>query len=221
MDKVRPGLRHGAPESRLPVLIALLAAIGLQLVIADDYTLIPRWPLITLELLLIAVLVGLNPVRFTRSTVLGSYASRGLLAAMTLDNIVCAVDLAKHILAGDVSNDAAMLLTTGASIVITNVIIFGIWYWEVDRGGPFARLSGENPYPDFLFPQIENPHLAEADWQPRFVDYLYISLTNALSFSAGDTAPMARWAKVLMMIQSLIALSTAGLVIARAVNVLR
>lgn len=221
MDSVPSWLRPSTPESRLPVLIALLSAIGLQLVIADDYTLIPRWPLIGLELLLIAVLIGLNPVRFSRSTVPGRYASRVLLGAITLDNLICAVDLAKHILAGDVSNDAAMLLTTGASIIITNVIVFGIWYWELDRGGPFARLNGEHPHPDFLFPQIENPHLAQPDWHPAFVDYLYISVTNVLSFSPADAPPLARWAKMLMAVQSLIALSTAGLVIARAVNVLR
>lgn len=220
MDTVPSWLRPRTPESRLPVLIALLVAIVLQTVIADDYTLIPRWPLITLELLLIAVLVGLNPVRFSRSTLLGRYAGRVLLAAITVDNVICAVDLGKHILAGDVSNDAAMLLTTGASIIITNVVVFGIWYWELDRGGPFARLAGENPHPDFLFPQIDNPQIAPPDWRPTFVDYLYISVTNVLSFSPADTAPLARWAKILMMVQSLIALSTAGLVIARAVNVL-
>ncbi|MCK0175152.1 hypothetical protein [Mycolicibacterium sp. F2034L] len=221
MDTIPSWLRPGTPESRLPVLAALLVGIALQTVIADDYTLIPRWPLITLELLLIAVLVGLNPVRFDRSTLLGRYAGRVLLAAITLDNVICAVDLGKHILAGDVSNDAAMLLTTGASIIITNVVVFGIWYWELDRGGPFARLAGDQPYPDFLFPQMDNPQIAPPDWRPTFVDYLYISVTNVLSFSPADTAPLARWAKILMTVQSSIALSTAGLVIARAVNVLR
>jgi hypothetical protein len=215
-------LRPGNPESRLPVLTALIVAITLQLLISRNYTLVPRWPLIVLEILLLSVLVVLNPVRLTRSTVLGKYASWVLLGAITVDNTLSAVVLCVRIISGEVSNDAALLLGSGAAIFITNVIVFGIWYWELDRGGPFSRREGTRPYPDFLFPQMDpdTAKLARPGWRPTFIDYLYVSITNVMAFSPTDTMPLSRWAKMMMTVQALVALTTAGLVIARAVNVL-
>jgi hypothetical protein len=215
-------LRPGDPESRLPVLIALIAVIGLQLAIPKSYTVVPRWPLVALELLLVAVLTWLNPVRLTNATRLGRYATWVLLAAITLDNTLSAVLLDIRILSGEVSNKAAVLLGSGGAIFVTNIIVFGIWYWELDRGGPFARRTGEQPYPDFMFPQMDpdTAKLVKPGWRPTFVDYLYVSLTNAMAFSPTDTMPLARWAKGMMAVQSLVAVTTVALVIARAVNVL-
>jgi hypothetical protein len=213
-------LRPGDPESRLPLLVALIVAIALQLAISRTYTLVPRWPLISLEVLLLAVLVWLNPVKLTRSTLIGKYATWVLLAAITIDNTLSAIVLNASIISGKVSNNAALLLGSGAAIFITNIIAFGIWYWELDRGGPFARRAGARPYPDFLFPQMATPQVAKPDWRPTFVDYLYVSLTNVMAFSPTDTMPLARWAKMMMAVQAMVALTTAGLVIARAVNVL-
>jgi len=215
-------LRPGDPESRLPVLIALIAVIGLQLAIPKSYTVVPRWPLITLELLLMAVLLWLNPLRLTNATRLGRYATWVLLAAITLDNTLSAILLDIRILSGEVSNKAAVLLGSGGAIFVTNIIVFGIWYWDLDRGGPFARRTGEHPYPDFMFPQMDpdTAKLVKPGWRPTFVDYLYVSLTNAMAFSPTDTMPLARWAKGMMAVQSLVAVTTVALVIARAVNVL-
>jgi hypothetical protein len=213
-------LRPGTPESRLPVLCALVAAMALQLAVPARFTLAPRWPLIALELLLVAVLIVLNPVRLTRSTLLGKYTSWVLLAAITIDNTASAVLLNYYILTGGVSKNAPLLLGSGGAIFLTNIIAFGIWYWELDRGGPFARRDANRPHPDFMFPQMANPDLAPADWAPRFVDYLYISVTNVMAFSPTDTMPLARWAKVMMSLQALVAVTTIALVIARAVNVL-
>ena len=150
----------------------------------------------------------------------GRYATWVLLAAITVDNTLSAVMLDVRILSGDVSNNAAVLLGSGAAIFVTNIIVFGIWYWELDRGGPFARHFGERPYPDFMFPQMSTPQVSKPDWRPTFVDYLYVSVTNVMAFSPTDTMPLARWAKAMMTIQAMVALSTAALVIARAVNVL-
>jgi hypothetical protein len=215
-------LRPGDPESRVPVLIALIVAITLQLLISPNYILLPRWPLITLEVLLLVVLVVLNPVRLTRSTRIGKYAGWVLLGAITVDNTLSAIVLDVRIISGEVSNDAALLLGSGSAIFVTNVIAFGIWYWELDRGGPFARREGTRPYPDFLFPQMapDAAKLARPGWRPTFVDYLYVSITNAMAFSPTDTTPLSRWAKMMMTVQAIVALTTAGLVIARAVNVL-
>jgi hypothetical protein len=216
-------LRPGSPESRWPVLIALIAVIGLQLGIPKVFAVVPRWPLIGLEVLLVVVLVWINPVRLTNATRYGRWASLILLSAITIDNTLSAVMLDARIVSGEISNDPSVLLGSGAAIFVTNIIAFGIWYWELDRGGPFARHVGERLYPDFMFPQMDpdTAKLAKPGWRPTFVDYLYVSLTNAMAFSPTDTMPLARWAKMMMAVQSLVAVSTVALVIARAVNVLK
>ena len=219
-------LRPGNPESRWPVLLALIAAMALQYGIPHQYTVVPRWPLIALEVVLLIVLTLINPVRLTRSTRVGKAATFVLLAAITIDNTASAVILDYRIITGQVSNNAAVLLGSGAALFFTNVIVFGIWYWELDLGGPFARAGVDErrlkrTYPDFLFPQTDRPALAPEDWEPRFLDYLYVSLTNVIAFSPTDTMPLTRRAKAMMAVQSLVAVSTLALVIARAINVLK
>lgn len=208
------------PESSIPVLIAVAATITLQVLIPSHYTVVPRWPLLTLELLLVAVLITLNPIQVTQRTPLSRIAILGLLAAITFDNTASAILLDWRILAGKVSNDPAILLGSGAAIFLTNVIVFGIWYWELDGGGPLSRRDKPRKHPDFLFPQLATPDIAPPDWTPRFMDYLYLSVTNVMAFSPTDTMPLARWAKALMALQAMVALSMAALVFARAVNVL-
>lgn len=214
-------LRATSPENRLPVALAILVAIGLQLRLPDRYGLQPRWLIPALELVLLAILTAINPVRLNRSTRLGRIVSIAVVAAITIDNGIAAASLDLHILRGSTGLDAVGLLATGAAIYATNVIAFGVWYWELDRSGPFNRAQGMDPHPDFLFPQMTAPNLAPADWEPLFVDYLYLSLTNVFAFSPTDTLPLSRWAKSLMAFQSMVALSTTALVIARAVNILK
>ncbi|CAN5437976.1 hypothetical protein BH09ACT7_BH09ACT7_13680 [soil metagenome] len=214
-------LRPGVPESRVPALIAIVAVIVLQRAIPERYTVVPRWPLIVMELLLLLVLLIINPLTLSRRTTAGKWASWILTGAITVDNTASAAVLDYRILTGEVSNDPAVLMGSGGAIFITNVIAFGIWYWELDRGGPFARREGEQPYPDFLFPQMTDPTNAKPGWRPTFVDYLYVSFTNVVAFSPTDTMPLARWAKLMMTVQALVSLSTVALVLARAVNVLK
>jgi hypothetical protein len=103
---------------------------------------------------------------------------------------------------------------------VTNVLLFGLWYWEFDRGGPLRRASGREAAPDFMFPQMADPRMAPDGWRPSLIDYLYVSFTNATAFSPTDTMPLTPTAKVLMAVQSLASLITVGLVFARAVNIL-
>jgi uncharacterized membrane protein len=112
------------------------------------------------------------------------------------------------------------LLLTAAAIWTTNVIVFGIWFWELDDGGPVARTARPRVAPDFQFPQDENPGLARAGWEPDVWDYLYVSLTNSIAFSPTDAMPLTRNAKALMAIGSMISVVAVLLVAARAVNVL-
>ena len=104
---------------------------------------------------------------------------------------------------------------------LTNIVVFALWYWEFDRGGPVARALAIKPYPDFEFPQMTSPELAPPSWEPMFGDYFYLSFTNATAFSPTDVLPLSRWAKMLMLVQSAVSLLLAALVIARAVNILR
>ena len=104
--------------------------------------------------------------------------------------------------------------------VLTNVIVFALWFWEGDRGGPAARADADKPHPDFLFPQMQSPELASRDWEPTFLDYFYVAFTNATAFSPTDTMPLSAWAKLLMLTESVISLVTVLLVVARAVNVI-
>ena len=99
-------------------------------------------------------------------------------------------------------------------------MIFGLWYWEIDRGGPGRRAGGEDGPPDFLFPQMSDDAIEPANWRPQFIDYLYVSLTNAAAFSPTDTMPLSHTAKMVMGLQSIISIVTIGLIISRAVNIL-
>lgn len=213
-------LRASAPEQRWPAIIAIASVIALQYAIPDRYTIVPRWPLIALEILLLLVLLAVNPLKPSRYSYLSTWAARGLIAAITLDNTASAMVLDYRILTGGVGDDVAVLLGSGGAIYITNIIAFGVWYWLLDRGGPLARLGGEQHYPDFLFPQMSDPDHAQPDWRPTFIDYLYVAFTNAVAFSPTDTMPMARWAKLMMAVQSLVALTTIALVFTRAVSLL-
>ena len=218
-----PGwLRPSVGEHRLPVAAAILTAAGLQLLLSQRFTFFrPHWVLPALEVALLATLTVINPVRLTRHTPAGRYLSLALIAVISLDNGISAILLDSKLIGGSAGNQAGPLLASAAAIYLTNVIAFGIWYWELDRGGPFARAAAASPYPDFLFPQMTPHHPARDEWNPTFGAYLHVSVTNAAAFSPTDTMPLTRRAKLLMTLQSAIALSTTALGIARAINILK
>ena len=112
------------------------------------------------------------------------------------------------------------LLLTAVAILVTNVIVFGLWFWEIDDGGPVERAERPRAQPDFQFPQDENPQLARDGWSPHVWDYVYLSLTNCIAFSPTDAMPLTRHAKALMALESAISIAAVVLVTARAVNVL-
>jgi hypothetical protein len=214
-------LRKSAGESRLPVIVAIAAVIALQLAVPAHFALQPKWVLASVEAVLLVVLIAANPVRLTRDHPALRITSLVLTAVVTFTNAASAVLLVHNLIyLHGAADNAPSLLGGGASIYLTNIIAFGLWYWEFDRGGPIPRARGKRAHPDFLFPQMSIPEMSNLEWEPNLVDYLYVSFTNATAFSPTDTLPLSRWAKVLMAVQSLVALTTVGLVIARAVNVL-
>jgi uncharacterized membrane protein len=214
-------LRVTRGENRWPVAAAIVVAIGLQLALPDRLALQSRWLLPGLEF---AVLIGLiiaSPARFNRESTTLRVASLTLTGLLSLANAWSATLLIMGLVRGTEGEDAGALLSTGVAIWLTNIIAFAVWYWQFDRGGPAARAHARRDLPDFQFVQMQNPDLAHPEWEPQFVDYLYLSFTNATAFSPTDVMPLSRWAKLTMLGQSLVSLVTLALVIARAVNILK
>jgi len=211
-------------EHRWPVTVTVVVAIVLQIRLSDALT--KPLPHLLLPLLEIALGVGLgvaNPVRIERRGKVVRAASIALIVLITAANATSAILLVHAILKPGSTATATALLASGASVWATNVIAFALWYWEFDRGGPVERTVGGTTMrpPDFLFPQMGlTPDLAPPDWEPHFIDYLYLSFTNATAFSPTDVLPLARWAKCTMAVQSGVALLVGVLVIARAINIL-
>ncbi|HZZ50688.1 MAG TPA: hypothetical protein VFE65_27680 [Pseudonocardia sp.] len=218
--RVPAWLRVSAGESRWTVVVAIVAAIALQVALPDRLTMINRWVLPGLELTLLIALVIANPGRLDNESRALRTASLALSGVLSVANAWSAVLLTNGLVSGKEGADAGQLLSTGAAIWLTNIIAFGLWYWQFDRGGPASRAHARKTRLDFQFPQMQDPG-QHHEWEPTFVDYLYLSFTNATAFSPTDVMPFSRWAKLTMLVQALVSLVTVALVIARAVNILR
>jgi hypothetical protein len=209
---------HGEP--RWPALLAVLAAIALQLVLPDSLlrglgnrALIPAC-----EGALIVVLLIANPVRISPEQSRLRIVGVTLIALTSAVNAISLIELLHALLYGSKAGGRPLVYAS-VPIWLTNVIVFGLWYWELDRGGPAQRQLPGHRRPDFLFPQMSTPG-SSPGWVPSFLDYFYTSFTNATAFSPTDTMPLTGWAKLLMMMQSLASLVTVAVVVSRAVNIL-
>ncbi|GAC1444487.1 MAG: hypothetical protein NVS3B26_05960 [Mycobacteriales bacterium] len=214
--------RKTGGEPRVYVTFAVLIAVVLQLVLPAHLGIRPKYLLPGLEAAVLGILVVANPGRFTRRS--GVLRGLGviLLVLIIAANVVSAALLINDLLhSRGPSTNPLQLLKTAGDIYLTNIIAFGLLYWETDRGGPVARAHADEQHPDFLFPQMASPQLAPSHWEPMILDYLYLSLTNATAFSPTDTMPMTRTAKSAMGVQSLVSLIIVGLAVARVTNILK
>ncbi|MDA8271727.1 MAG: hypothetical protein M0Z39_10090 [Actinomycetota bacterium] len=206
-------------EHRLPATVAILLSAVIYSLLPAKLIFGPRYVLPVLELIILIPIAVSNPMKITKE----SRNLRGLSFLMIgLVNLANAINLALlcyRLVAGGSTSGRSLIYASGA-IWVTNVLIFGLWFWELDRGGPYARCSNLRRNPDFLFPQMSNPETARKKWVPTYMDYLYVSFTNALAFSPTDTMPLTPMAKFLMLTQSLVSVITVVLVAARAVNIL-
>jgi len=216
-DRVRDRIEHGDPY--WPAQLAVGLAIVLNLTLANQITIGPRWLLPSVEGILLVSLVMVAPARATVHRVGERRFALAVIGLVSLVNIVLLARLVDHLINGS-SVGGRSLILSGAVLWVTNVLLFAVWYWEMDRGGPVARYENATALVDFQFPQMDSPDLAPEGWRPGFLDYLYVSLTNSTAFSPTDTMPLTHTAKIVMAIQSVTALLTVGLVIARAVNIL-
>jgi uncharacterized membrane protein len=220
-DPRRPGFL-GMVERWLPFWepqLVVGCAIALQLSLSGEVTIGPNWLFPALEGMLLIGLVIVSPHPNVRHSRFRRHVAIGMIGFVSAANIASLVLLSHQLLHGGKQNGHQLILS-GIVLWCTNVLLFGLWYWEVDRGGPAARARHERDTPDFLFPQMTTPDFAPRGWMPQLIDYLYVSLTNATAFSPTDTMPLTPAAKWLMGTQSIVSLVTVGLVVARAVNIL-
>lgn len=185
------------------VALAVLVAVGLQLILNDSLSFGSKYAIAGLEVLLFLILTA-----FRFADLLRRLIATGLIALISLVNIV-SLGIVINVLFTGTHINGRQLLISGVAIYLTNIIVFGLWYWEMD--------DTKKDVPDFLFPQASEKG---SDWTPTFFDYLYISITNATAFSPTDTMPLTHRAKLLMSLQAVTSLVTVALVAARAVNIL-
>lgn len=210
-------------ESPLWPAAALVAAAGLYADLPSQFIVGPgagafgvvRWVVPALTLLVLASFAAIRPRgRFTRRRL-----AIGTIGIVSAANAV-SIGLLVHLLINSAEAHASTLLRAAVHMWVVNVLLFALWFWQLDGGGPVERPACAPAARDFLFPQQQEPALAESGWRPLFLDYLYLSFTNATAFSPTDTMPLSRWAKMLMLVQSAISLALAVIVVARAVNIL-
>ena len=194
-------------------------SIVLRIAVPDRSSLGPVWLAPAVEVGLVLVLLAADPARVSghrRWLRRLAIALVGLACAALASTVQLIVDLVQGT---KVTSSASALLASGAVIWLGNVLVFSLFHWLLDSGGPLARYRGDHPYPDFAFTQHMSPELSPPGWRTQYADYLILALTTSTAFSPTDVMPMARWAKLTMSLQSLISLTVVGLVIARAVNV--
>lgn len=206
-------------EPRWPATLAVAVALILYIALPQRLIIGPRWLIPGLEAALVLPLTILNPYRQQREASHIRAIAVALIALINLANIA-SVGLLVHFLLAGGSIKGKSLIYSAISIWITNVLVFALWYWELDKGGPARRAQRHERKPDFLFPQMTSPEIASGEWTPGFVDYLYVSLTNATAFSPTDTMPLTPMGKSLMAAESVVSMITVIVVAARAVNIL-
>jgi len=207
------------PEPRWPASLALVACVILYVVLPSRLVVGPRWLLPVLVALPLAPLSARrhrhpDEAPWIRRVVLA------LISIVTVANVTSVALLVHRLLSSNVSQ-GTQLIYSAVAIWLTNVIIYGVWFWEIDRGGPHKRAGAVDLWPDIQFPQMENPDLVPKDWRPHFFDYLYTSFANGTSFAPADAMPLSLRLKVLFATESAVSLVAIVVVGARAINILR
>jgi uncharacterized membrane protein len=199
--------------------LTVLTAIALQLLLPARLTIGPVWLIPALEGALLIGMFFATPRELEGEHPVRRRVALGLTAFVSAANIYSLAALTHYLLHHSTPN-AHELIISGVLIWLTNFLIFALWYWEMDRGGPGKRAAGHDQAPDFLFPQMTDDRIEPIAWRPKFIDYLYVSLTNNTAFSPTDTMPLTPIAKSIMGVQAIVSLLTIGLIFSRAVNIL-
>jgi hypothetical protein len=202
--------------------LAVLAAGGLRAALPPELRSgDARWAFVVVEFALLAILIIGDPGRIDRDSRWLRVMTGTLIGLVSVVNAAAAVRLVVGIIDNaKFSDDANILLASGGAIWLANVLAFGLWYWDLDRGGAAARARGTDRQPAFIFPEMAHSQYVAADWYPKFMDYLHLSFASATAFSPTDVSAIRPWAKLMMMTEEAISLVVAILVVSRAVNIL-
>jgi uncharacterized membrane protein len=195
----------------------MLAAGCLYLALPESLAAGPRWLLLAIVVaLVIPMEVTFRNGRDEITRVLAFVASGAITAAMIASLAILIAELPSH------RESPKKLLISSVALWITNILVFALWYWKLDAGGPIERdkAHGRRLRSSFLFPQMLNLDDGNPPWSPNFMDYLFLAFNTSTAFSPTDTAVLSRWAKFGTMLQSLISLTIVALLAARAVNIL-
>jgi hypothetical protein len=205
-----------------PVALAIIAAAGLHVALPARYRVQPAWVVPAVLLGLLAALIVGDPGRIDRQKAWLRIVTGVVIAFITVANLLAAARLVAEILTNNkvFAAHPGGLLAAGGVVWATNVIAFGLWYWDLDRGGAASRAHHPGRNPAFVFPEMQNSAYVPATWVPRFVDYLSLAFWTATAISPTDISAIKPWAKLLMMVEAACSIVLAALVIARAINVL-
>lgn len=214
-----PTTANDRPEAHWPASLALLVCAGLYLLLPSRLVVGPRW---LTPILIVLPLIPLSARRHRRPDE-AAWVRRVCVALLLLISVAngASVVLLVHRLFFATHVGGRQLIYSAASIWATNVIVFGLWLWEMDGGGPHRRASSSERLPDIQFPQMDKPALAPPNWRPRFVDYLYTSFANGTSFAPADAMPLTLQAKALFAFEALVSFITIAILAGEAVNILR
>jgi hypothetical protein len=203
-------------EPRWPAFVAMLAASGVYWALPEPLSVGPSWLLLAVILiLLIPMVVSYHWGRYDVTRIL-TFSANGLITLAMIASLIFLIQgIPEH------REAPKTLLRSASALWITNVLVFALWYWKLDAGGPLNRDRGlGRTESSFLFPQMLTEEGRESGWTPHFMDYLFLAFNTSTAFSPTDTAVLSRWAKVGMMLQALISLTIIALLAARAVNIL-
>jgi uncharacterized membrane protein len=193
----------------------------LQLLLPDHYVFLgSRFLLIGMEVLLLLGLSFTTPKGDLERSLSRRVNVLLIIVLAAIANSYALIEIVRQLLQSGHVHDGRGLILSAINIYLTNIIIFAFLYYEMDGGGPIKRLTAQKHEQDFVFPQDQHGDYRHPDWQPLYIDYLYVSSTNGMAFSPTDTMPLSRRAKIVMLVQATISLVTIGLVAARAVNIL-
>jgi uncharacterized membrane protein len=213
--------RRRPPEPRWPALVAVVATGGLFSALHVELIVGPRWLIpAVLGGLLVPTVMSHRAGRHDLNRLFGLAVTSVITLGLVVSIILLIGALPSH------RQSPTALLLSAASLWFTNILVFALWYWRLDAGGPHGRdARWRHTQGAFLFPQMTMPPGAEVmsdqpDWSPHFLDYLFLAFNTSTAFSPTDTPTLTRWAKLLMMLQSLISLTVLALLAARAVNML-
>jgi hypothetical protein len=201
--------------------LAVVVVAVLHVALPAKYRVNPPWVLPAVLLGLLAALIIGDPGRIDGQKTWLRVVTGAVIACLTVANLAAAARLVDDIITNNklYASNAGGLLATGAVVWATNVVAFGLWYWDLDRGGAAARAHHPQASPAFVFPEMISAYVP-AGWVPAFADYLSLGFWTATAFSPTDVSAIKPWAKLLMMTEAAVSLAIATLVIARAINIL-